>query len=364
MKTIPIALNAHYQGGPPHTLAYGISFTRTDGVTKRATSHDTDIDVGGDTYYAGAGGKFTDAQSSSALSVDNAEFTAMLSFFDEDELQAGIYDYAGYQLIRFNYLTPSDGVEIIKTGRTGQYTLDRLTFLAELRGLTQALQQSFGRTATPTCPYILGDDKCTKDLTAFKVTGTADSVSGDGLTWFDAARAEAGPGGAIAITSITNANPAVVTTATPLTQANGTALVFSQIVGPVALNGVHQISNKSGSSFEINVDTTDTGDFPAFVSGQVEPIVSDAGYFGYGLHKITSGANGGLSREIKISTVGQWTLQENFPYPVTGTETYELTAGDDHTAETCRVKFSNLPNFGGFPFVPGQDSQMEVGRRQ
>ena len=41
-----------------------------------------------------------------------------------------------------------------------------------------------------------------------------------------------------------------------------------------------------------------------------------------------------------------------------------MIAGCDKVAATCRVKFSNLLNFGGFPFVPGIDTLMEVGHAE
>ncbi len=32
-----------------------------------------------------------------------------------------------------------------------------------------------------------------------------------------------------------------------------------------------------------------------------------------------------------------------------------FTAGCDKRAETCRMKFANMPNFRGFPHIPGED---------
>ena len=35
-----------------------------------------------------------------------------------------------------------------------------------------------------------------------------------------------------------------------------------------------------------------------------------------------------------------------------------LEAGCDRTCDTCRIKFDNLLNFQGFPFIPGEDWQI------
>jgi len=36
-------------------------------------------------------------------------------------------------------------------------------------------------------------------------------------------------------------------------------------------------------------------------------------------------------------------------------DTLRIEAGCDKRAETCRLKFNNIVNFQGFPFVPGED---------
>lgn len=36
-------------------------------------------------------------------------------------------------------------------------------------------------------------------------------------------------------------------------------------------------------------------------------------------------------------------------------QSVDVQAGCDHSAATCKSKFNNLPNFGGFPFVPERD---------
>jgi uncharacterized phage protein (TIGR02218 family) len=43
-------------------------------------------------------------------------------------------------------------------------------------------------------------------------------------------------------------------------------------------------------------------------------------------------------------------------YPIQLGDEYEARPGCDKTPETCKTKFSNFANFGGFPDVPGRDA--------
>jgi uncharacterized phage protein (TIGR02218 family) len=43
-------------------------------------------------------------------------------------------------------------------------------------------------------------------------------------------------------------------------------------------------------------------------------------------------------------------------YPVQPGDTYSITAGCDKQMGTCKTRFSNLVNFRGEPYVPGNDT--------
>lgn len=80
-----------------------------------------------------------------------------------------------------------------------------------------------------------------------------------------------------------------------------------------------------------------------------------SGFFTYGLLTFTSGANDGLSFEVKShvgSSVGLWELP---PHAIDPGDGFDITAGCAKDATTCRTKFSNLVNFRGFPHIPGDD---------
>jgi uncharacterized phage protein (TIGR02218 family) len=76
------------------------------------------------------------------------------------------------------------------------------------------------------------------------------------------------------------------------------------------------------------------------------------GYFSLGVVQMTSGANAGISRTIKTWASGVITVIYPWPSPVQANDAFTIYPGCDKTQATCQVKFDNLPNFRGFPYVP------------
>ena len=383
MKTISIALDAAL-GGELIGRAVLLKMTRTDGVIVAAANHDRDIIFDGIAYLSKSGGTETDVSTTAALNVDNASQSGVLSLdsITDDDLHAGLYDYAAISLFSVNYKDLTQGSYSLRDGHIGQVTTERNTFVAELRGMMEALQRQFGTLYLPMCPYNLGDfpfaapgrGRCTVDLSGgspdspsipYTVTGTLTGVAPDQVTLFDTARTEPGPVGGVAITNITNANPAVVTTATPLGLPDFSTVTMSGIVEPSLLNAVTVIRNPSGNTFELAIDTSNTTDYPPYVSGgTVSALGADSGWFAYGLFQVDSGPNAGRRMEIKAYDPGQFMLQQPFFYDLVGDEDYTARVGCNKLSPTCSGKFDNLLNFGGYPFVPGQDKIIQVAQPQ
>lgn len=82
-----------------------------------------------------------------------------------------------------------------------------------------------------------------------------------------------------------------------------------------------------------------------------------AGFFDAGKVTWLTGANAGLSMEIRAHTAGgNIELQEPMPYEIAVDDTFTIFAGClKRATEDCSGKFSNIINFRGFPAVPGQD---------
>lgn len=83
------------------------------------------------------------------------------------------------------------------------------------------------------------------------------------------------------------------------------------------------------------------------------------GWFSGGLLTWTSGANSGLTAELRTHAHGDsgasLDLWQAPPRAVAGGDAFRLTAGCDKRFATCRAKFLNGPNFQGFPHMPGND---------
>lgn len=84
------------------------------------------------------------------------------------------------------------------------------------------------------------------------------------------------------------------------------------------------------------------------------------GYFSAGKITFTSGANEGLSMEIKAFADGQFTLVLPMPYDVGAGDGYSVRAGCDKNFATCAGRFNNAVNFRGEPHVPGLDRMLET----
>ncbi|NNE45688.1 MAG: DUF2163 domain-containing protein, partial [Rhodothermales bacterium] len=118
--------------------------------------------------------------------------------------------------------------------------------------------------------------------------------------------------------------------------------------------------------------TVDITTGPFFVTSSISTIVEDrieftsglgqaAGYFDYGKITFTSGDNSGLAMEVKAHTGGgNIELWQPLPFAFQIGDTFEAVAGCDKTLATCRDKFSNLLNHGGFPHLPGEDELAKV----
>lgn len=85
-----------------------------------------------------------------------------------------------------------------------------------------------------------------------------------------------------------------------------------------------------------------------------------SGYFSFGQVTFTSGANTGLSMEVKEYRNKQFTLALPMPYSIAPGDAYSVVAGCDKTFKTCITTYNNAVNFRGEPHVPGIDKVLET----
>lgn len=76
------------------------------------------------------------------------------------------------------------------------------------------------------------------------------------------------------------------------------------------------------------------------------------GYFTQGVVQVTSGANAGVYRNVKLFSTGHFFLSIPLVYPVAVGDTFTAWPGCDKLLDTCTNKFSNAARFRGFPWIP------------
>jgi uncharacterized phage protein (TIGR02218 family) len=102
-----------------------------------------------------------------------------------------------------------------------------------------------------------------------------------------------------------------------------------------------------------------------FTASRIDSFAS--GVFGRGKIVWTAGDNAGLAIEVKSHTQGspdsRLSLFLPAPRPIQVGDTFTITAGCDKRLETCRDRFGNVVNFGGFPHMPGNDFVLGVAKQ-
>ncbi|MEW5708784.1 MAG: DUF2163 domain-containing protein [Pseudomonadota bacterium] len=272
MKSIPSALLNHLKSEVT-TLATCWKVTRHDGQVFAFTDHVEDLVIEGVTYRAATGYTPTAVATSADLAVDNLDVEGLLDdpAITEADLMAGKWDDARVEIFQINYRDPALGKLFLRAGHLGEVRVEDGRFIAELRGLTQALARTLGELYSPICRADLGDARCKVNLAAFTVTGSV------------------------------------------------TATVSNRV-------------------FEDSART------------------ETAGWFDYGLLTWTSGANVGLSMEVKTYIPGQFELTLPMPYAIAVGDGYSVYAGcQKRLVEDCKNKFGNVVNFRGEPHIPGLD---------
>lgn len=181
MKVIPIALAGRY-ASPARSIATFLKVTRSDGEDFGWNSTNVPLTVDGLVYEPGL--EITNLAMAAGLGVNNLEITVLP---DDDggtvtraDLLTGVWDNARFDMFEANYRSLADGVNTLLRGVSGEVTVNRGSFIVEMRGLSQFLNQPIGIVMSKTCRARLGDAACTVDLdgsSGFTVTGSITAVT-------------------------------------------------------------------------------------------------------------------------------------------------------------------------------------------
>lgn len=194
MKTIPVALQAHYDSGYT-AMAGAIVFQRKDGEVFAFTSHDkpfsmdcTGLGVAGvQSFDATQGLKITSIVTTAGFNADNLNLETIDdgTLFKRQDVLAGRWSDAYFVVFRYRHdvaapVVDTD-VEVLKAGYVGDITSAANTLTVELRGLEERLQHGVGIVSAKRCRARLGSttgaSKCLKDLTTFTHNHTVTAVA-------------------------------------------------------------------------------------------------------------------------------------------------------------------------------------------
>lgn len=188
MRTdIPAGLQTHLETRET-TLAWCWKITRLDSTVMGFTNHDRDLIFDGVTYEASTGFLGTEVESQLGMAVDNTDVYGAVDSvkIKENEIEAGLFDNADIEVYLVNWSNIAQRV-MMKKGNLGEVKRGKVMFQAEVRGISNQLQQVKGRLYQYACDALLGDTRCAKTgLSGSTYTGTGTVMDTNGYSTLSA----------------------------------------------------------------------------------------------------------------------------------------------------------------------------------
>jgi uncharacterized phage protein (TIGR02218 family) len=169
--------------------------TRVDGNVYAWTDCDQPLTVGGHTYSPLEGYSPSANEGKSDFSVDNMEVVGFLDSpaITEIDVAQGKWDYAALDVFMVNRNAISHGNYYMRHGWLGQVKIQTPgVYTAEIRGLSQAVQNNLGDLITPTCRWTFCDanpsgsvlnSHCTLNVATFTTSGVAVTSVSSNQEW-------------------------------------------------------------------------------------------------------------------------------------------------------------------------------------
>lgn len=179
MKTLPAGMQTDLDGGATtHCLCWKL--TREDGTVMGFTDHDTDLVFDTVTFKAATGINASAMKTSTGMNVNDMEGIGALdsSAITEADISKKLYDNAFIQVYRVDWSDVTKRVEVF-TGFLGTVVRGDQMFKAEVRSLSQALNQPMGEVYQKTCNVDLFSPECGKlvsDDANYEIAGDVSGV--------------------------------------------------------------------------------------------------------------------------------------------------------------------------------------------
>ncbi|MDD9841981.1 MAG: DUF2163 domain-containing protein [Alphaproteobacteria bacterium] len=139
---------------------------RKDNTVLGLTDHDASVTFQNTKYLADSGMTPTALETGADLARDGMEMSGILGspHLAADDLRNGLYDGCDVQLWLVDWQNPTHGLRLMQ-GTFGQVRCIGDKFTVVLEGQASNLQQAIGRTFQKKCDAILGDKRCSVNLT-------------------------------------------------------------------------------------------------------------------------------------------------------------------------------------------------------
>ncbi len=284
-------------------------------------------------------------KNASGFKIDNLEITGFLdsNSMTQDDMRAGLWDLAEYKFFMLNYEDTSLGAIKMSSGRFGKISAKEDVFIAELLGLMNRYTQTIVKPMVLNCLHDLGDTGCKVVIepsdwaasTAYierpeNDEGTGDVVAPTVENFYNFKCIVAG--------TSDSSEPAWDIAAVGNLTVDG-GVTWETVTARRALMTVTSVTDNITFT-----STTGLSDFPD-------------DWFGLGRLTWVTGNNLGLKQEIiSYNTSGDFSLFEDMFFDVEVGDTFTAYVGcDKHLVSGCNSKFDNVFNYGGFPYIPGND---------
>jgi len=345
-------------GGEVVTMVSCWKLVRKDGVEKGFTDHVENLTVSGLVYEAESGYTPSNLESNANLAVDNLDIVGGVDSagITASDIEARKYDDADVYLFMVNYKNPDAGNLKLARGKLGNITLHDNTYIAELRSMTQQLQQTVGVNYSPRCRANLGDSRCNAPIYPDTWSATREYAIGA----YVSAPSSPGPYIFRATYTSTYASSAYSSSGEPS---------WNLGIGSATVDGTVVWITEHAYNRTVAVTSVESARIfhaSALISVLSQLALSSAvasGYYDGGL--VTwqvSAVNSTYAMEVKAYASGRIELHEPMPYVMQVGDVFQIYPGcKKRLTEDCVGEFDNAVNFRGEPFVPGTDQISKIG---
>ena len=348
MRNVSGAMSTHLGGNT--TLASFVKVKRLDKMIFGFSDIDRDIpfdlsDGDGEIVYeANNNYSRSNIKNTAGFKVDNLEITGFLDsdYMTQDDMRAGLWDLAEYKFFMLNYVDTSMGAIKMTSGRFAKISAKEDEFNVELLGLMNRYSQTVVRPQVLNCLFDLGDVRCKiimepPDWLA-STTYVVRPILNEGV-------------GDVIAPTVENFFNYLCTTGG---LSDTIEPIWNTTIGGTTADHLVAWETIYARRAELTVTgVTDNGIFTSTTGTSV--FLED--HFTHGRVTWLTGNNVGLRQEITDHTVaGVFTLFEDMFFDVQVGDTFTAFAGcDKHHITGCVDKFDNAWNYGGFPYIPGND---------